>query len=139
MSSKSVVRESRRSTRVGLKVMLETKGRTEPLACDGETQVVDLHGALISTPVALRVGLEVETHVILRDKRAPAKVVYMDPEQPRQCGIALAQPQNIWGFLYPQMTGGKIIQSENPIRPGESISASDQMFFALRGWPRYRR
>jgi hypothetical protein len=98
MSSKPVVPESRRSTRVSLKVMIETKGLTEPLACDGETQVVNLHGALISTAVALRVGLEVEIYVILTDKRAAARVVYVDPDQPRHCGIALQQPQNIWGL-----------------------------------------
>src|SRR5437870_3133384 len=101
MSSKPVVRESRRSTRVELKVKVEAKGRSEPLACDGETQVVNLHGALISTAVALRVGMEVEIHVILTDKRAPAKVVYVDPDQPRHCGIALEQPQNIWGLSLP--------------------------------------
>jgi hypothetical protein len=101
MSSKRVVRESRRSTRVSLKVMIETKGLTEPLACDGETQVVNLHGALISTAVALRVGLEVEIYVILTDKRAAATVVYVDPDQPRHCGIGLKQPQNIWGLSLP--------------------------------------
>jgi hypothetical protein len=98
MPSKSVVPESRRSTRVSLKVIIKTKGITEPLVCNGETQVVNLHGALISTAIALRVGMEIEIHVILTDKRAPAKVVYVDPEQPRHCGIALAQPQNIWGL-----------------------------------------
>lgn len=98
MSSKPVVRESRRSTRVPLKVRIEAKGRSEPLACDGETRVVNLHGALILTAVGLRVGMEVEIHVILTDRRAAAKVVYVDPDQPRHCGIALQQPQNIWGL-----------------------------------------
>jgi hypothetical protein len=101
MSSKPVVRESRRSTRVRLKVMVEAKGVTEPLACDGETHVVNLHGALISTAVVLRVGMEVEIHVILTDKRAAATVVYVDPDQPRHCGIALQEPQNIWGVSLP--------------------------------------
>lgn len=101
MSSKQVVRESRRSTRVSLKVIIKAKGLTEPLACDGETQVVNLHGALISTAVALSVGMEIEIHVILTDKRAAAKVVYVDPDQPRHCGIALQEPQNIWGLSLP--------------------------------------
>jgi hypothetical protein len=101
MSSKPVVRESRRSTRVRMKVTIKAKGITEPLACDGETQVVNLHGALISTAVALRVGMEIEIHVILTDKRAAAKVVYADPDQPRYCGIGLEQPQNIWGVTLP--------------------------------------
>ena len=68
MSSNPIVRESRRSTRVRLKVMIETKGVSEPLACEGETQVINLHGALISTAVALRVGMEIEIRVILTDK-----------------------------------------------------------------------
>jgi hypothetical protein len=101
MSSKPVVRESRRSTRVSLKVMIEAKSLTEPLACKGETQVVNLHGALISTAVPLRVGMEAEIHVILTDKRAAATVVYVDSDQPRHCGIELQQPQNIWGLSLP--------------------------------------
>ena len=101
MPSKPVVRESRRSTRVLLKIKIEAIGCSEPLACDGETQVVNLHGALILTAVGLRVGMEVEIHVILTDRRAAAKVVYVDPDQPRHCGIALQQPQNIWGLSLP--------------------------------------
>jgi hypothetical protein len=42
-------RESRRSTRVRLKVRIEGKGLTEPLTCEAETVVVNRHGALIST------------------------------------------------------------------------------------------
>jgi hypothetical protein len=41
--------------------------------------------------------MEVEIQVILTDKRAAATVVYVDPDQPRHCGIGLEQPQNIWG------------------------------------------
>ena len=51
MSSTHVPHESRRSTRVRLKVVIEAKGVTEPLTCDGETIVVNLHGALISIAV----------------------------------------------------------------------------------------
>jgi hypothetical protein len=101
MQSKPVLREFRRSTRVSLKVRIEAKGLTEPLACNGETQVVNLHGALISTTVPLRVGMEIEIHVILTDKRASAKVVYVDPDQPLHCGIVLQEPQNIWGLSLP--------------------------------------
>jgi hypothetical protein len=101
MPSKPNVRESRRSTRVSLKVRIEAKAVTEPLACNGETQIVNLHGALISTAAPLRVGMEVEIHVILTDKRAAAKVVYIDPDQPRHCGVALQQPHNIWGLSLP--------------------------------------
>lgn len=93
-----MVHESRRSTRVRLKVVIEARGLTEPLTCDGETLVVNLHGALISTSVPLRVKMKIEIHVIPTDKRATAKVVYVDPDRPKLCGIALEEPQNIWGL-----------------------------------------
>jgi len=48
-------RESRRSTRVALNVVIEAQGLSEPLTFEGETIVVNLHGALISTSVGLRV------------------------------------------------------------------------------------
>ena len=51
----------------------------EPLSCDGETVIVNLHGALMSTAIPLRVGMRIEIHVILTDKRATAQVVYLDP------------------------------------------------------------
>jgi hypothetical protein len=94
-------RESRRSTRLRLKVRIEAKSLTEPLTCEGETIVVNHHGALISTTVPLRVGMRIEIHVILTDKRAPAQVVYVDPDWPRHCGIGLEKPQNIWGASLP--------------------------------------
>ncbi len=90
-------RESRRSTRVPLKVWIEAKGITEPLTCEGETIVVNLHGARLSTTVPLRVGMTIQIHVVLTDKRALAQVVYVDPDWPRHCGIGLEKPENIWG------------------------------------------
>ena len=81
--------------------MIKAQGIEEPLICEGETIVVNLHGALISTAVPLRVGLRIEINVILTDKRAAAEVVYVDPEQPLHCGIALSKPQNIWGLSFP--------------------------------------
>jgi hypothetical protein len=101
MSPEPVAREHRRSTRVALKVIIETQGISEPLTSEGETIVVNLHGALISTAVVLRVGTIIEIQVYLTGKRAQAKVVYVDPDQPRHCGIALAKPQNIWGISLP--------------------------------------
>ena len=101
MSPEPVAREHRRSTRVVLKVIIESQGISEPLTSEGETIVVNLHGALISTAVVLRVGTIIEIQVYLTGKRARAKVVYVDPDQPRHCGIALAKPQNIWGISLP--------------------------------------
>lgn len=93
--------QERRSTRVALKVVIAAQGVSEPLNCDGETIVVNRHGALIWTSVPLRVEMKIEIHVILTDKRARAKVVYVDPERPRVCGIGLAEPENIWGLSLP--------------------------------------
>jgi hypothetical protein len=101
MTSNPVDRESRRSTRVRLKVQIETLGVSEALTCEGETFVVNLHGALLLTAVALRVGMKIGIHVLFTGKRAIADVVYVDPEQPRHCGINLEKPENIWGLSSP--------------------------------------
>jgi hypothetical protein len=93
--------ESRRSTRVPLRVVIEAQGIAEPLVCTGETIIVNMHGALISSSVALSVGMKIEIHVYLTGKRASAKVVYVDPEKPLRCGIELTTPQNLWGRSLP--------------------------------------
>ena len=98
VTSTSVVRESRRSTRVRLKVRIEALGMSEPVTSEGETLVVNLHGALILTAVALRVGIKIWIHVLHTEKRALADVVYIDPDHPRHCGINLEKPENIWGL-----------------------------------------
>ena len=101
MSSDPSGRERRGSTRVHLKVEIEAKCVAEPFICEGETHIVNLQGALISTTVPLRVGIEIEIHVMLTDKRAAAKVVYVDPDHPRHSGIRLEKPENIWGISLP--------------------------------------
>jgi hypothetical protein len=101
MASKTIFRESRRSTRVPLKVVIAVEGGTASLTCEGETIVVNLHGALIATAVGLNVGMRISIHVYLTDKRAAAGVVYVDPENPLRCGIELDQPRNIWGVPLP--------------------------------------
>lgn len=93
--------ESRRSTRVPLRVVISAQSLSEPLICDGETIVVNRHGALISSTVPLQVGMNIEIHVIITDKRAAAAVVYIDPDRPGVCGIALETPENIWGLPLP--------------------------------------
>jgi len=45
--------------------------------------------------------MKIEIDVYLTSKHANAEVVYVDPEKPLQCGIALAIPQNIWGISLP--------------------------------------
>lgn len=93
--------ESRRSTRVPLQVVISARGVNEPLTCDGETIVVNRHGARISCTVPVRLGLKVEIHVVITGKRANAEVVYVDPEQPLVCGVALEKPENVWGLSFP--------------------------------------
>jgi len=94
-------RDSRRSTRIRMKVQIVALGVSEPLSCEGETIVVNRHGALISTAIRLRVGMRIEIRVIETDKHALAQVVYVDPDWPRQCGIGLEEPENIWGVPVP--------------------------------------
>jgi hypothetical protein len=45
--------------------------------------------------------MKVSIHVRMTDKRAAAEVVYVDPDQPRHCGVKLAKPENIWGIALP--------------------------------------
>ena len=97
MSDGRVRGESRRSTRVALKIVISVQGLSEPLTCDGETITVNRHGALISSSVPLRIEMKIKIEVVVTSKSAQAKVVYVDPERPRLCGIALVKPENIWG------------------------------------------
>ena len=76
MSFQTRIGETRRSTRVALTVLIGAHGISDPLTCDGETIVVNRHGALIFCTAPLRAGLEIEIYVIITDKRAKAKVVY---------------------------------------------------------------
>jgi len=93
--------DRRRSTRVRLKVAIEAQGVAEPLTCEGETEVVNLHGAFISTAIPLRVAMTVDIRVKITGKCARATVVYVDHDQPRFCGVSLDHSQNIWGILLP--------------------------------------
>jgi hypothetical protein len=101
MPSTARFHESRRSTRVSLKVVITVEGGAESLTCEGETIVVNLHGSLIATAIELSVGMRISIHVYITDKRAGARVVYIDPQNPLRCGIALDEPRNIWGVSLP--------------------------------------
>jgi hypothetical protein len=93
-----IFRETRRSTRVPLRVVITIEGGAE---CEGVTIVVNLHGALIATAIRLSVGTTISIYVHLTDKRSAARVVYVDPENSLHCGIALEKPRNIWGVSLP--------------------------------------
>jgi len=91
----------RRSTRVPLKIVILVHGLSKPLTCDGETIVVNRHGALISSSLPLRIELKIRVQVALTGMRANAKVVHVDAERPSRCGIALEIPENIWDLSLP--------------------------------------
>jgi hypothetical protein len=101
MPSQQITRDKRRSTRVSLRVTVEAIGVSEPLACEGETLVVNMHGALILTDAALSLGMLIEVQVYLTGKSARASVVFVDPNDCYRSGIALEKPQNIWGISLP--------------------------------------
>jgi hypothetical protein len=103
------IRESPGSMRVRLQLQIKAEGVSEPLTCEGETIVVNRHGALISTTVRLRVGMKIEIRVIQTDRRALAQVVYVDPDWPRQCGIGFENPQNVWGVSLPPAAWGPLL------------------------------
>ena len=73
----------------------------ESQTCDGETIVVSLHGALIATQIELSVGLRIAIHVYLTDKRAAARVVFVDAEDLLHGEIELDEPGNILGVSPP--------------------------------------
>lgn len=100
MPSEPVFRESRRSTRVPLKVVIAVEG-AENLKCDAETVVVSLHGALLLTTIGLNVGMKISIHVYVTGKNAKARVVNIHSENPLTCGIELDHPRNIWGVPLP--------------------------------------
>jgi hypothetical protein len=45
--------------------------------------------------------MTIDIRVMITGKRARATVIYVNREQPRYCGVALDQSQDIWGILLP--------------------------------------
>jgi hypothetical protein len=101
MSETAAFHDSRRSTRVPLKVVITVGSGVGSQICDGETLVVNVHGALIAAETPLSVGMRISIHVYLTDKHATARVVYSNIKNPLQCGIELDEPRNIWGVSVP--------------------------------------
>jgi len=112
MPSKLGFQASRRSARVPLKVLIAIGDCAETGTCDGETIVVNLHGALIATAMGLSTGMSISVHVYITDKHAAARVVYVDPENPLHCGIELDEPGNIWGVSLPPNDWPEAMASE---------------------------
>lgn len=101
LMSNPSLRVSRRSTRVPLELVISVQSLNPSLTCDGETIVVNRHGALIISGVPLRLETRIEIHIVATGKRAKATVVYVDPERNRVCGISLDEPENVWGLSLP--------------------------------------
>ena len=57
------MKESRRSTRVPLKVVITIEGAEKSSTCEAETIVVSLHGALIATATQLQMGMKISIYV----------------------------------------------------------------------------
>jgi hypothetical protein len=69
----------------------------------------------------------ISIHVYLTDKRAAARVVYVSPENPRHCGIELAEPRNIWGVpLPPTNDREERVASETGLKPSAPSSMTQQ-------------
>ena len=96
MATNVIEHELRRSTRVPLRVVLTVVGGAG-INGEGETIIVNLHGALISTELILTIGMRISILVYLTGKHAQARVVYVDTQTPLHCGIELDEPRNIWG------------------------------------------
>lgn len=77
MSSPARFRESRRSCRVPLKVVIAIEDGADGRTSEGETIVVNLHGALMATAIGLTTGMGISIHVYLTDECAAAGVVYV--------------------------------------------------------------
>jgi len=92
-------KDLRRSTRVPIRVRIELQATG--LSCDGETIVVNMHGALVKTSSRLELGARISVHVQLTGKSATARVVFASRERPLEFGIGLDTPQNIWGISLP--------------------------------------
>ena len=92
-------KDLRRSTRVPIRVRIEVQATG--LSCEGETIVVNLHGALVKTTGKLELGARIMIHVQLTGKSAEARVVFVSRERPLEFGVGLDRPQNIWGISLP--------------------------------------
>lgn len=100
-SRREEFQESRRSTRVPLKVLIRVEDSADRLTCEGETVVVNLHGALLTTATPLKLNAHISIQVHLTGKQSKAQVVYVDSANPLRCGVALDPPRNIWGVSLP--------------------------------------
>lgn len=99
MMSTAGRKDLRRSTRVPIRVRIQVSATG--VVSDGETLVVNLHGALLRTVEHLEIGDHITLYVSLTGKSAPGRVVFAGQEHAFHFGIALDVPENIWGISLP--------------------------------------
>jgi hypothetical protein len=92
-------KDPRRSTRVPIRFRIDVEAIE--LSCEGETIIVNRHGALVKTSRQLELGTRITVYVQRTSKSAPAWVVFASQVRPLEFGISLEQPQNIWGISLP--------------------------------------
>jgi hypothetical protein len=116
--------------------MIAVEGGAKSLTCEGETIVVNLHGALIATALGLSVGMRISILVYLTDKRAKGRIVYVDSDNALRCGIELDQPRNIWGVPLPPNDWDETVSWRRGLLGSEStklISSIFRMFLTRDG------
>ncbi len=87
--------DSRVSVRVPLKLTLEIEG--EDFKCEGETVLVNQHGALITASAPLQPGSRIWINVYITCKRCAARIIYRSQTEPNQYGVKLETSGSIWG------------------------------------------
>jgi hypothetical protein len=132
MVSTVTFHDARRSTRVPLKVVIAIEGGAESRTCEGETIVVNLHGALIATAIGLSRGMRISIRVYLTHKRAAARVVYIDPENPLHCGVELVEPRNIGEYRCHRMTGKRQGLLRSGLKEGGAVMILGSNSYAPR-------
>ena len=98
------VREQRRSTRVRMKVEIKAHGVNEPLSCEGETVIVNLHGALILLAGKVVKGqkLHMKNRVTQVEQLCQVASIGMKSEGKTQVGIEFLKPSpDFWQISFP--------------------------------------
>ncbi len=84
-----------------LKITIDIETESGVKTCAGETIIVNLHGALISSSCDLQLGEVITIHVYITGKSSRAKVVNVSGASDNHYGIELVEPKNIWGVQLP--------------------------------------
>jgi hypothetical protein len=65
--------------------------------------------------------MRISIHVYVTGKRAAARIVYINPENPLHCGIELDEPRNIWGVHLPPNDWDEKAALEMGRKPNERV------------------